>query len=432
MSGGDGTTIEYDTRTVVVSLVVGVFFGGMVGGVAFPTLPRLGSILGFSALVVGIILAINRATRMVVNAPAGAVLDRVGTRRPMLAGFLLEGVAPVGYVLGLTDWWTTGLAHLLPVSATAASAATFVLARIVWGVGSAFVLVGAFSTVTKVTTPENRGTWTGYMRGGQSLGFPAGLVAGGLVADLVGFRAAFAVAGVAAAVALVVCALVLPDLRPDSGGHEGGLRDVPRLAFGDARVFAIGATNFIVRLLYAGVLLSTVVEYAAANDIHVGELAATGVSGVVMAICAIFAAAATVIAGPLADRAPTRSSVVVPSLGLLGVGFACLALSPTLVGTVTGVALIGLGVEGANLPLLAYLGDISPADDVGKLGGVYNVFGDFGSTVGPLVALPIATTYGYTAEYAGCALCCVVAIAVVARAATDDQTVTTPHTAADG
>jgi len=365
---------------------------------------------------------------MVVNAPAGAVLDRVGTRRPMLAGFLLEGVAPVGYVLGLTDWWTTGLAHLLPVSATAASAATFSLARIVWGVGSAFVLVGAFSTVTKVTTPENRGTWTGYMRGGQSLGFPAGLVAGGLVADLVGFRAAFAVAGVAAAVALVVCALVLPDLRPDSGGHEGGLRDVPRLAFGDARVFAIGATNFIVRLLYAGVLLSTVVEYAAANDIHVGELAATGVSGVVMAICAIFAAAATVIAGPLADRAPTRSSVVVPSLGLLGVGFACLALSPTLVGTVTGVALIGLGVEGATLPLLAYLGDISPADDVGKLGGVYNVFGDLGSTIGPIVALPVASVVGMRLEYLVCAgIAVLTAAMVLATLDGDPETLRAPE-----
>ena len=75
----------YNTRAVVLSLVVGVFFGGMVGGVAFPTLPQLGTVLGFSALVVGVILSINRFTRMVLNAPAGSILDRFGTRRPMLA-----------------------------------------------------------------------------------------------------------------------------------------------------------------------------------------------------------------------------------------------------------------------------------------------------------------------------------------------------------
>lgn len=394
----------HDTRTVVVSLVVGVFFGGTVGGVAFPTLPRLGSILGFSALVVGVILSVNRATRMVVNTPAGAVLDRVGTRRPMLAGFLCEGLAPVGYVLGLSGAWTHGLAAVLPTDATGASAATFVVARVLWGIGSAFVFVGAFSVVTKVTTPENRGRWTGYMRGGQSLGFPAGLVVGGLAADVLGFEAAFVLAGVAALLAFCVSALVLPDLRADPRAETTRLRDVPRLAVADRRVLAVGATNFAVRFLYAGVLLSTVVEYAAVNDIRVGALSATGVSGVVMAVCALFAAGATLVVGPLADRAAERSHVVLPALGLLAGGFAALAFVPTLPGALAGVALVGLGVEGANLPLLAYLGDVSPADDVGKLGGVYNVFGDFGATLGPLVALPLATAYGYTAEYAGCVL----------------------------
>jgi MFS family permease len=53
---------------------------------------------------------------------------------------------------------------------------------------------------------------------------------------------------------------------------------------------------------------------------------------------------------------------------------------------------------------MAYLGDISPADDVGKLGGVYNVFGDLGSTIGPLVALPLVAHVGFAAEYLACAL----------------------------
>jgi len=418
-SDGEGR----DTRTVVAGLVVGVFFGGVVGGVAFPTLPRLGALLGFSALVVGVVLSINRATRTVLNAPAGAVLDRVGTRRPMLAGFFLEALAPVGYVLGLTHAWTGGLASVLPVSATTASAATFVVARVVWGVGSAFVLVGAFSTITKVTTPENRGRWMGYMRGGQSLGFPGGLVLGGLVADLVSFRAAFALAGVAAVVALVSCAFVLPDVSPDLDGGRTGLRDVPRLAFSDVRVFAVGATNFVVRFLFVGVLLSTVVEYAAVHDVHVGALSATGVSGVVMAVCMLFSAGSTVVAGRLADRARDRTHVVVPSLCVFGVGFAVLGLVPTLLGTFVGVALVGLGVEGANLPLMAYLGDISPEGDVGKLGGVYNVFGDLGGTVGPLVALPFAAAFGYDVEYLGCVLFAVgVAVAVWVAVGGDDET----------
>ena len=398
MSRGQTT---YTTRTVVFSLVIGVFFGGMVGGVAFPTLPRLGTLLGFSALVVGIILSVNRFTRMLLNTPAGTVLDRFGTRRPMLVGFVLQGLAPIGYVLGLTSAWTDTIAGVLPVTVTTASAATFVIARVFWGIGSSFVIVGAFSTVTRVTTTENRGKWTGYMRGGQILGFPAGLIAGGLVADLFGFRAAFVLAGIADVFALVVAYFVLPDLQTDID-EQTRLREVPRLALADTRVFAIGITNFVGRLLYAGILLSTIVTYAAVNDITIGSLSATGVSGILMAVSALFSGVTTVIVGNAADHVSDRALVSLPALAFFGGGFAILAAVPTLLGTLVGVAAIGIGVEGTSLPLLAYLGDISPSDDIGKLGGVYNVFGDLGGTIGPLVALPFAAQFGYSIEYLLC------------------------------
>jgi MFS family permease len=87
---------------------------------------------------------------------------------------------------------------------------------------------------------------------------------------------------------------------------------------------------------------------------------------------------------------------------VLAAGYALLALVPTLPSALAGVALIGVGVGGSNPPLLAYLGDLSPADDVGKLGGVYNVFGDTGSTLGPLVAVPMAEVVGFRVEYLAC------------------------------
>ncbi|HKL27666.1 MAG TPA: MFS transporter, partial [Natrialbaceae archaeon] len=55
---------------VAASLIAGVFFAGLAGGVAFPTLPRLGPVLGISPFLVGLILAINRMTRLVMNTPA--------------------------------------------------------------------------------------------------------------------------------------------------------------------------------------------------------------------------------------------------------------------------------------------------------------------------------------------------------------------------
>jgi MFS family permease len=116
-----------------------------------------------------------------------------------------------------------------------------------------------------------------------------------------------------------------------------------------------------------------------------------------------------VLVGRYSDSLTNRAALTLPALGVFASGFALLALYPSLEATLLGVALIGIGVGGTNPPLLAYLGDISPADDVGKLGGAYNVFGDLGSTLGPLVALPFAAAFGFRVEY----LACVALIGVV-------------------
>ncbi|GAB7094394.1 MFS transporter [Halolamina litorea] len=376
---------------VVGAIVAGVFFGGVGGGVAFPILPALGSVIGASAFVVGLILSINRFTRLLLATPAGQVLDRFGTRRPMLIGLVVQGLVPFGYVLGLDP-------GPIPLS----GAALFFLSRAVWGVGSAFVFVGAFTTVTHVTSPANRGKWVGYMRGGQSLGFPAGLILGGVLSEAYGNSGAFVIAGVLGLFAAFVAFVVLPNVEGSSTATTR-LRDLPAVVRSDARVFGIGATNFSVRLLYAGILLSTAVLYTTENGISLGSLGETGASGIVMAVSVLAMSVTTLLVGRLSDGLPSRTYTVIPALGLLASGFALLAFLPTVEGTVAGVAMIGIGVGGTGPPLLAYLGDIAPGEDVGKLGGVYNVFGDLGSTIGPLVALPLASTVGIGTEYLVCA-----------------------------
>ncbi|UIO99592.1 MFS transporter [Halobaculum sp. CBA1158] len=408
---------ESEVRTVVLSLVAGVFFGGMGGGVAFPTIPALGSVLGIAPLLVGVILSINRFTRLLMSTPAGSVLDRMGTRRPMIAGFAVQGLVPFGYLVGLSP----------PLGIP--SSAVFLVSRAAWGIGSAFVFVGAFSTVTHVTTAANRGRWVGYMRGGQSLGFPTGLILGGIVTELYGYAEAFAVAGVAGLFAAAVAYRVLPNVSPDVG-EKSRLRDVPTLVRADPRIGAVGAVNFTIRFLYAGVLLSTVVLYTEANDISLGGFAGTGTSGVVMAVSVLALSASNLAVGRLSDSLG-RTTTVVPGLGVFAAGFALAALVPTARGVLVGVGLVGAGAGLAGPPLLAYLGDIAPDGDVGKLGGVYNVFGDLGSTLGPLVALPLAARIGLSGEYLACAGLVLVAIVIAATTLRDDSAAAVEAATAD-
>jgi MFS family permease len=68
------------------------------------------------------------------------------------------------------------------------------------------------------------------------------------------------------------------------------------------------------------------------------------------------------------------------------------------------------------------LPDVSP--DVGKLGGVYNVFGDLGSTLGPLVALPLVARVGFAAEYLTCVVLALGVAVLVSRTLLGDATPT--------
>jgi MFS family permease len=392
---------SYDVRTVALAVTAGVFLGGVATGVAFPTLPLLDRVLGISAVLLGVILAANRIARLLMNTPAGGVIDRVGARKPMIAGLFVQGFAPFGYVAGLHTP-AVEVAVIPVLGSVSAPGLVFVLARALWGVGSAFVFVGAFAVITHVTERADRGRWTGYMRAGQSLGFPTGLVVGGVLADVYSIQTAFLVAGTLAVSAGVVGLLVLPDVAP-SGTGRTPLRRLPTLVRSVPGVFPIGLANGSVRLLFGGVLLTTAVKYAAVLGLDLVSLGAAGVTGLVMGAGVLASSAATVVFGRVSDRLDRRELATLPAFGVLASGFGLLALVPTLAGMLGGVLLVGAGVGGAGPVLLAALGDRSPAGSEGKFGGVYNVFGDVGLSIGPLAAFPAVEAVGYTTTYLVCA-----------------------------
>jgi len=411
-SGSEPAYSEREVRTVALAIIAGVLFGGVATGVAFPTLPLLGGILGISSVMLGIILSANRVSRLLMNTPAGNIIDRYGARRPMIAGLFVQALGPFGYTLGL--YTPTGTFVLPLVGSVSYPGVVFVVARVAWGIGSAFVFLGAFATITHVTTDRNRGRWLGYLRGGQSLGFPTGLVVGGLVTDLFSAATAFLLAGVLALVAGLVAAAVLPDVDAETD-RSARLRDIPAMIRREPRIFPLGVGNMTVRFVFGGVLLATVASYAAANDMELFSLSAGGISGLILATGVVCSSATMVVAGRVSDRLDNRAVITVPAFLAIAAGLGLLGLVPTLPALFGGVALVGVGTGGAGPTLLATLGDITPGAEVGRMGSVYNVLGDVGLVLGPLVAVPMVENWpGYRASYYIYAGVVVVTIVIVA------------------
>jgi MFS family permease len=381
--GAEGPTT--DSRRVVLSVIVSTFFVGLGGGVVFPVLPNLGTVLGISPFLVGLILSANRFARIAANAPAGSLVDRIGTRTPFVVGLVVEGVATCGYLVAL---------------GSSAPEVWFLLARVLWGVGSALVFATAYTIAADVSEAGSRGMSMGVVRAGIVLGFPAGLVLGGVVSDVYSVSIAFGAAAGSALAASAVAYATIPET------HVSAPRTAvkPWEVDTDVATLTVGLVNFGLFFAYLGALFATLVLFVDVHGIAVGGYGPQGTSGVMMAVTVFAAAGATLVGGKLSDLREGRVPVLIAFLVVSFVGFALLSVTASLPVLVSACLLIGAGQGGTNGPLVALLADLTPSERTGRAMGTNNVLGDLGGGLGPMVSLPLIELVGFGPVYAACAV----------------------------
>ena len=408
--------------TVLLAVIASTFFVGFGGGVVFPILPNLGSVLGISAFTVGVILSANRWVRLVANAPAGALVDRYGTRTPFVAGLLVEGVATLGYVVALA---LPSAASLRPLAASVPNVSVgpvalgpeqwfaalafgvapetwFLLARVLWGVGSAAVFATAYTIAADLSDSGSRGTNMGVVRGGITLGFPVGLVIGGVVSALAGNVAAFAVAAAFALTASVVAARYVPETHVTGDRSEDAIK--PWDVDSTVPAVTVGLVNFGLMFAYIGALFATLVLFLDAKGISLFGLAPQGTSGLFMAGTVLSAACFMLVGGRVSDARNSRTPVLVSFLVVSFAGFLLLARAGSAGSLALACVCVGAGQGGTSGPMMALLADLTPDERMGRASGTNNVLGDVGGGLGPLVSLPLVDAVGFAPVYAACAV----------------------------
>ncbi len=372
-------------RRIVLTVIGSTFFVGFGGGVVFPILPNLGDILGISPFVVGAILSANRVARILANGPAGSLVDRIGTRAPFVAGLAVEAVAVFGYVIALR---------------APAPAAWFIVARLLWGLGSAAVFATAYTIAADVSKAHSRGANMGVVRGGITLGFPAGLVLGGVVSDVYSVTAAFVVAAGFAVLASVLAYWLIPETHVSA--HRTAIKPweldttIPSLT--------VGLVNFGLLFAYIGALFSTLVLFVEARDTLVLGYGPQGSSGAFMAITVLSASVFMLTSGVYSDRKGRRIPVLLAFIVVSFGGYLLLASVESLVALAAACVMIGSGFGGTSGPLMALLADLTPNDRMGRAVGTNNVLGDLGGALGPMVTLPVIDQIGFVAVYVACAV----------------------------
>jgi MFS family permease len=379
----------------VASVVASTFLVGFGGGVVFPIFPALGSILGISPILVGIILSANRFARLVANAPAGALVDRFGTRTPFVLGLALQAIATLGYVISLQ-------APLPEV--------WFFVARVLLGGASALTFATSHTIAADVTKSDSRGRSMGMIRGGSILGFPMGLLLGGVVSEIAGNAPAFGLACVFAVFATALAYVTVPETHVDDGSKRAVK---PWEIDTSTPTLTVGVLNAATWFAYMGVLFASLVLFLEAKSIGVLGFGAQGSSGVFMAVTVLSAALFMFLGGYLSDMANSRVPAVVLFLLLLASGFVLLSRADSVWTIVPACLLMGTGMGGTLGPMMALLADLTPDDRMGRASGTTNVFSDIGGGFGPVVALPMIDRVGFEPVYLASAAFPLLAILVL-------------------
>ena len=385
----------HSARSLALALASGTLLAGVAGGVAFPILPIVGLRLGLSLPFIGVILAANRAMRVVSSPFIGVLADRFGGRRTLLVGLALQIVVMGLYMLGII---------------TQRPGPFFLAGRLLHGPGSACVFVSAQALALHAGGASHGGRSAGTVRAAIVLGVPVGLVVGGLLSEAVGDAATFAIAGGAVVVSLAGAWARVPDLRAPVGKRAPLAETLA--AMRDLRLLAVGGLNFALSFAVGGMVLTTLALLIHGRHLSVFGRNEQGTAGLLMGWMTVIDASATPFAGRLGDRWHAHARVATVGVALLVPGLLLVGVSDHVAGLATGLALLGLGAAGLGPSLLVLMGALVPRERRGTGAGLLQLCGDVGGMAGPLVGT--ALFVGSTAvPYLGTAalLACFVPVA---------------------
>ncbi len=380
-----------------MAIAPGVLLAGVAGGIAFPILPIVGVQAGLPVPFIGVILAANRAMRVLSSPLVGTMTDRLGGRRTLIIGLVLQIAVMILYTLGIT----TGHPGIL-----------FLLGRLLHGPGSACVFVAGQALALHAGGAAHGGRTAGTVRAAMGIGVPLGLVAGGLLSDRFGNAVTFESALIGVLVATLVAWWLVPDLRVAAPRRSAWSEMLAAMA--DRRLLTICALTFAVTFAAQGMVLTTVTLLVHARGLSLLGLGDKGTSSLLMGVMVVSSVIFMPLAGRLGDRYRIHAPIALAGLVALVPALVLTALLPTAAGLLVGLGLMGLAAGALSPSLLALVGDIVPGERRGVAVGMVQLCGDIGGTLGPLVGT-VLFTGGLRAPYLASAVLIACFIPLAAR-----------------
>ncbi len=338
---------------------------------SFPGFPQYVAGLGAGLAMVGVMVSLLGLGNILADLPAGLLIQRFGDRRLIILSSALASMAAFGI-------------------AASANLGVIATLRTIIGLCHSTMLMSMMTYVRCAVPQAARGRSLALVGGSVRLGFFLGPVVGGVLAESYGMPAVFLLQGAAMAVATVSLmstggGSTSPAGRgpgpPAPGPPEAGVvRELLRSRGRDLSVVAF--------------VVFTLMFLRQARQIIFplwGEHLGLGVSaiGAIMSASAAIELFIFVPAGWLMDHVGRRPTIAL-CVGTMALGIAALPVTAGLSGYLAAALVIGIG-NGFGSGIVMTLGtDFAPDGAVGPFLGIWRLFGDTGSMVGPFAVGALA------------------------------------------
>ncbi len=358
----------------VQTLVIASFFVAMGYGVIVPAIPIYSRSFGVSAAAVGLVVSAFAIMRFVSHLFSGRMVNTFGERYVFTFGVLMVSLSSFLAAIAQNYW------QLLAF-------------RTAGGLGSSMFSVAASSVIFKSVAPELRARANSIYNGGFLIGAIAGPAIGGLLMGI-SLRTPFFVYSVALLISgsIAFAYLNANHLEPAPKGEsfeEMGIKDAFRIpAFRIAFI-----TSFLFGWAILGPRLSIIPLFV------VEELKGSNSTvGLVYTAAAMIQGAFLLRAGRLSDR---RGRKLLLQLGstITWAGMAMFLFADHEFVFVIAMLVIGFGTAFMSITPSTIVGDVITGKS-GKVIGVFQMAGDAGMIVGPIVCGYLADISSFRTAFA--------------------------------
>ncbi len=369
---------------ILFVLGVGTAFSLMGDATLYVVLPTHAVDAGVTLAMVGILLGVNRAVRLVFNTISGWLYDHFSQQRLFLLGLSIGAFSTVCYAFARGFW-------------------LLLIGRVFWGMAWSLIWVGGGLIVLNFTTESQRGRRTGFYQTWFFLGGGIGAFVGGVLTDLAGYYSALRIIASIQICSVGLVFFLLPTIpknrkTPDSTQEP----QLSKTYF--SRDFCLTTIlQGLHRFCISGILMATlgllVKERIVSPDFLIGASTITGLLVVGRTLISMFTAP---LAGHLSDVMGNRWRVITYALFIGFIAMILLALDSavSIVIGVLGAAIITSSVQSLTITLT---GDLMGKKHRGKAISLLYTAGDLGSAIGPPCAYVLLFRIGLTGIYLCCA-----------------------------